>query len=205
MNIEQAKLLNPWGEGTCSYSYSCLYPDSYYSIKDYNDDEDSIEYFPNLITLNTDYIKDDTSKFRITVKINGGLESVHTDDFDIELWKVNTDLKTYYRLENNLCSEKSLMTYENKSNDYESLGECEKKIIIDSFSYDESTDSCVGTRKTVEEFTINDYKTESECLSSKNIFSSIYNFIIKNIEIIGISLLVILLIIAFILYLKSRK
>lgn len=127
MTIEQAKVLNPPSEGTSTYLYKCAYPGDDIRLHDYNDkDWGDIYYFPNLITLDSKYILDDKVTFKITASRSGGLDTLGYYDFDIEFWKINTDLVTYYRFENEECNEIQLMTYQTTPSDYLTEKECRK-------------------------------------------------------------------------------
>lgn len=165
MTVDQARTLSPWSEGTSSYSYFCLYPDASLIEHEYDDDADSwwdIEYFPKLITLDKNYINDSKVLFRITVNSKtSGMDSIRYSDFDIELWNIHTDLVSYYRFENDSCSQVQLMTYQKASNDYNTQEEC---IIANSLTYYRfSRNKCTEISILPSLKTENDYLTLSEC------------------------------------------
>lgn len=127
MTIEQAKILNPPSEGTSTYLYKCAYPGEDIRLHDYGDDDwGDIYYFPKLINLDSKYILNDNVTFRISASRSGGLDTLAYYDFDIEFWKINTDLVTYYRFENEECNEIQLMTYQTTPSDYLTEKECRK-------------------------------------------------------------------------------
>jgi cysteine-rich repeat protein len=134
MTTTESIAMNPWVEGTSSYSYICLYPDNYLELHNYDEDEgwDTL-YFPPLINLDTDYIKDDKSLFRISVNSkSNGLDSLRYNDFDIELWNIERNLSsmTVYRLIDNKCELYEIPNGQNLPTDYLSLEECQSHIII---------------------------------------------------------------------------
>jgi len=206
MSVAKAQELSPWSPGKCTYTYYCVYPNNYYSERDYNDDEYDLEYFPNLITLTNKYIKDDNALFRITVDSKTtGLESFWQSDFDVDLWDIKTDLKTVYRFENNNCSEKSLMTYQTTTNDFDTLEECKANVVVSVYSYDDEDKSCSLKEKNTRDLTAKDYKTEEECLRSRNIVNVVIDFVKDNLKIIGAVSLLVLIIITFIFYVARRR
>lgn len=92
MTVSQAKVLSPWAEGSCSYSYICIYPDNYLTKYDYDSSSNtgSVLYFPKLITLNKDYISNGKAIFKITIDSRvPGLNDIAYNNFDIELWRIN--------------------------------------------------------------------------------------------------------------------
>jgi hypothetical protein len=203
----QSPLTKMCYESTDKWSVKCLYPDG--TISTHETDSDSDEdwdtyYFPPLINLNNDYINNSQAKFRISVEKSSGCNSLKQSDFDVDLWEVKTELQNYFRFENNNCSQIELMTYKRLVNDYETLEECEDNIILNVYTYDEEDNTCSMNNKIKRDLIEGDYLTEEECLSNKNIFKSIINFITSHIEIFGIIALILVSIISFIIYLKRR-
>jgi len=200
MTVEQAKALNPWSEGSSSYTYKCLYPDNSLILHDYNKDENwDIAYFPKLITLDTDYINDSKVLFRITVNSKtNGMDSINYNDFDIELWNIHTDLFSYYRFENDSCNEIKLMSYQKTSNDYNTQEEC---ITANSMPYYRfSRNKCTEISILPSLKTENDYLTLAECE-----FNIVPTKPILLYLVIGIITIFIILIIVYALRRKHRR
>ena len=149
MNINEAKALNPWTEGTRSYSYKCLYPGNSISKHEYGDDSDEdwdIEYFPHLITLDSNYIKDNKVLFKISVNVkSSGIDSIHYKDFGIDLWELETtiiDTYSYSELEE-ICVYQSKYTYQVTDSDYFTRNECNyQNLVIEC--YEDSHCFCEG-------------------------------------------------------------
>lgn len=181
MSVEEAKALNPWTEGDRIYNYKCIYPGNSLSVHSVTDDADEdwdIELFPELITLGEKYIKDNQALFRIKVSISGsGIDSFYDSDFQIDLWEVITDKETYFRFKNNACTEEELFTYQISSSDYSTMKECQSNIILQKYIYDKSLDDCRKVSVGFDDATINHHDTYEECLSGRNIFQKIWNWI----------------------------
>ncbi len=140
MNINEARELSPWIEGTSSYSYRCLYPGESILKHEYGDDSNEdwdLEYFPKLITLGTEFIKDNKVLFRISVNIkSSGIDSIGENDFEIDLWKVETTtVDTYHYSEREeICGYQSKYTYQVSGEDYFTRNECNyQNSVIDCY------------------------------------------------------------------------
>lgn len=149
MSISEAKELNPWIEGKSSYSYYCLYPGEEILSHEYDDDSDENwdkRYFAELITLNSNYIKEDKAKFKISVDIlSSGIKKSQEDDFGIDLWDVETAvIDTYYYSESeSVCEYQAKYTYQVSDSDYYTRNECNyQNSVIDC--YKDSHCQCEG-------------------------------------------------------------
>ena len=130
MTVEEAKQLNVWLEGTSTYRYYCMYPDTYQKEYDYRDASDNydLEYFPPLITKDKSYINSDNKVlFRITYNSISGLRSKDNGDFRIQLWNVETPKTTVFFPDENKteCISQEKYNYQILATDYYTKGECE--------------------------------------------------------------------------------
>jgi hypothetical protein len=127
MSVEEAQQLNFWIEGTSTYRYYCMYPDTYQKEYDYRDASDNydLEYFPPLITKDKNYINSDNKvKFRITYNAISGLRSKDQSDFRIHLWNVETPKINVWTFENETCNKYERYTYQTQTTDYFTENEC---------------------------------------------------------------------------------
>lgn len=129
MTVSEAKELNPWTEGTKSYTYKCLYPESSIVKHEYGDDADEgwdVEYFPRLITLDQNYINESEILLRISVNVkSSGIDSLHANDFSIDLWEVKTNTVDIYSFDGTSCNYQAKYTYQVAGSDYFTRNECE--------------------------------------------------------------------------------
>lgn len=127
MTVEEAKTLNVWIEGTSTYRYYCMYPDTYQKEWDYRDASDNYDYvyFPPLIVKNTNYIGEGNKvQFRVTYNPISGLRSKDEGDFRVHLWKVETLKMNVWAFENGTCNKREIYTYQGQATDYFTENEC---------------------------------------------------------------------------------
>lgn len=134
MTNEEAKTLhcatNP-AYSVCTdsrYTLQCVYPGE--SVNEHGDDDDGDEnydiyYFPELISIDTNYIEDNNILLRISTSINGAHDSITEKDFDIELWDVKTNVIDTYSFDGTQCNYQAKYTYQTTSTDYFTKDECE--------------------------------------------------------------------------------
>lgn len=126
MSVEEAKELEVWVEGTSTYNYKCIYPDNSLTIKDYDDPDVDIEYFPPLITKDANYLNEE-NKMLIRVTYNptsAGFRSMDEGDFRIKFWDVQTPKVSVWTFENGTCNEYERFTYQTLSTDFFTENEC---------------------------------------------------------------------------------
>jgi len=179
MSVSQMlNLIEKSKEGDSRYTFKCLYPENYISEHEDGDEyweHNDLIYFPKLNTYGLNYIKNNSAKFRIQVNKKSNCQSLDEKDFRINLWDVKTDLVKYYRFKNNGCEEIELMTYQKTANDYESLFECQEKIIVDRWILEDNTCNLKSIKYT--EIDSNTFQDEKDCLNSRNFFLRIWNWI----------------------------
>jgi hypothetical protein len=149
MSISEAK--NLWCEGGSSsctdsrYTFKCVYPGESFNVHEDRDDSNEdwgYEYFPKLITVGTDYIKDNQLKFRMSISLSTGMERWYEDYFKIDLFNVETPTIDTYSFNGTSCIYQSKYTYQTNANDYFTRNECEFQNNITECYLDEqcSTD-----------------------------------------------------------------
>ena len=193
MTVEQAKILNPLPEGTSSYTYKCAYGGDRVLDEDYDNTrgDSDYDYFPKLITVRENYIKDDKLRFRVTfTTLSSGVNSLTQNNFNINVWDVKTEIITHYRFGNNDCTPIELSTFEVTENDYKDLISCQENIILDKWGLPECTLQKVKFTEVNESV----FDTEEECISSIPSFNYLY--------IIGILALIVILSLIYIKFMR---